>query len=68
MSTPYENLANAIVLQAVIDYRNTNSLDEQADIERFFRSKWFSILTSIDCETLIVNLRKEMVANEQLCV
>ncbi len=68
MTKNYENLANAIILQAVNDYRNTNFLEERADIERFFRSKWFSILTNLDCETLIVNLRKEVVANEQLCV
>ena len=60
MIKPYENLANAIVLQAVNDYRNTNSLDEQADIERFFRSKWFSILTSLDPEVLISKLIQEV--------
>ena len=61
MTKPYENLANAIILQAVNDYRNTNSLDERAYIERFFRSKWFSILTSIDPEVLISKLIQEVV-------
>ena len=60
MIKPYENLANAIILQAVNDYRNTNSLGKQADIERFFRSKWFSILTSIDPEFLIAKLNQEV--------
>ena len=60
MIKSYENLANAIILQAVNDYRNTNSLGKQADIERFFRSRWFSILTSIDPEFLITKLKKEV--------
>ncbi len=60
MIKPYENLANAIVLQAVNDYRNTNSLEERAYIERFFRSKWFSILTSLDPEVLISKLIQEV--------
>lgn len=67
---PYENLANAIVLTAVDDYRralrrfakNPNSKDVKADVdemERFFRSKWYSVLTSVDGEYLIRKLRKE---------
>ena len=57
--TPYENLANAIVLSAVRDYRNSTSKDEIQSIERFFRSEWFSVLTSVDAEFLIRNLREE---------
>ena len=49
--TNYENLANAIILQAVKDYRvalkslkvNPRNRTAQADkdeIERFFRSQW----------------------------
>ena len=57
--TPYENLANAIVLSAVRDYRNSTSKDELQSIERFFRSEWFSVLTSVDAEFLIQTLREE---------
>lgn len=57
--TPYENLANAIVLNAVRDYRNSTSKDEIQSIERFFRSEWFSVLTSVDAEFLIRTLREE---------
>lgn len=57
--TPYENLANAIVLSAVRDYRNSTSKDEIQSIERFFRSEWFSVLTSVDAEFLIRTLREE---------
>ena len=60
MMDPYEKLANAIVLQAVKDYRRRGSSDERESLERFFRSHWFSVLTSIDPEFLIKNLREEM--------
>ena len=58
---PYEELANAIVLQAVKDYRLNDGEQELASIERFFRSGWFSTLTSINPEMLISKLRKEKV-------
>jgi hypothetical protein len=64
MDTPYENLANAIVLQAVKDYRLHDDEQQLASIERFFRSGWFNTLTSIDPETLIAKLRKEKVRYE----
>ena len=56
---PYENLANAIILQAVKDYRLTDNEAELKEIERFFRSDWFSVLTSLDPDLLIQKLRKE---------
>ncbi len=56
---PYENLANAIILQAVKDYRLTDNESELKEIERFFRSDWFSVLTSLDPDLLIQKLRKE---------
>lgn len=61
---PYEELANAIVLQAVKDYRLHEDEQELASIERFFRSGWFNTLTSIDPEMLISKLRKEKVRYE----
>ena len=56
---PYEELANAIVLQAVKDYRLTDDEAELAEIERFFRSGWFGVLSKVDPEYLIRKLRKE---------
>ena len=61
---PYEELANAIVLQAVKDYRLYEDERELASIERFFRSSWFSTLTNINPEMLISKLRKEKVRYE----
>lgn len=68
---PYEKLANAIVLQAVSDYRaalkkvkknskNRDAIDEVLQIEKFFRSEWYQTLTSLDGEYLIERLRKEI--------
>ena len=69
--TIYENLANAIILQAVKDYRmalkslkansrNSTARADKAEIERFFRSQWYSVLTSVDGEMLIRSLQKEV--------
>ena len=61
MNDPYENLAQAIILQAVKDYRLHDDEKELASIECFFRSDWFGVLTSVDPEMLIARLRKEKV-------
>ncbi len=69
--TPYENLANAIILRAVEDYRCTlnrlndfpgdrDSLRTKYEVERFFRSGWFSVLTTLDPEILIRKLNEEV--------
>ena len=68
---PYEKLANAIILQAVSDYRaalkkvkknpkNRDAIDEALQIEKFFQSEWYQVLTSVDGEYLIDRLRKEV--------
>lgn len=67
----YENLANAIILQAVKDYRmalrslkvnprNRTAQADKAEIERFFRSQWYSALTDVKGEMLIRSLQKEV--------
>lgn len=56
---PYENLANAIILRAVEDYRLTDNEKELEEIEDFFLSDWFAILTRLDPDLLIKKLRKE---------
>ena len=68
---PYQNLANAIVLQAVRDYRSAlqrirnNPQDREAKEERdsllrFFHSRWYSCLTDVNPEYLIKRLDKEV--------
>ena len=69
--TNYENLANAIILQAVKDYRvalkclkvnprNKTALADKEEIERLFHSGWFSVLTSVDGKMLIRSLQMEV--------
>ena len=71
VENPYEKLANAIVLQAVSDYRaalkkvkknpnNRDAINEALQIEKFFRSEWYQTLTALDGEYLIDRLRKEV--------
>ena len=55
----YQELANAIVLQAVYDYRKSTDSREIHEIESFFRSGWFRVLTKVDPELLIAKLREE---------
>ena len=55
----YEELANAIILQAVKDYRLSDDERELKEIERFFRSGWFGVLSKVNPEFLIQSLRKE---------
>lgn len=59
---PYELLANEIVLRAVEDYRlalKHHVQDVIAECERFFRSRWYRVLTNVDGEFLIQKLRNE---------
>ena len=70
MTDPYESLANAIILLAVKDYRlaskklkyhpkNKEAKLMIEDLERFFRSDWFTALTTIDGESLLRKLQEE---------
>ena len=72
--TPYENLANAIIIQACKDYRKAykrylrkarsarNDTSELDELERFFRSNWYRTLTSVDGEYLMARIRQEVTA------
>ena len=63
MMDAYENLANAIVLQAVKDYRRVRHLAEdnsvKREVKRFFCSQWFSVLTSLDAKLLLQKIEEE---------
>ena len=70
MTAPWENLANAIILQAVKDYREARTKHKKrpknedaklmiADCEAFFCSDWFAALTNIDGEALLRKLQEE---------
>jgi len=68
--SPYEALGNAVVLQAVKDYRDAvhklsrgkrNRIAEsmKQECERFFKSPYFNIFTQLDGKTLLSRLEKE---------
>lgn len=61
----YKNLANAIILQAIQDWKDCKKNEKgefvhpkdgkttRKEIELFFRSDWFKALTDIDAEYII---------------
>ncbi len=61
----YEKLAEAIILQAVKDYRDSCSYQMRCSIERFFRSDWFMVLTTLNGEMLIKRLREERLVRHE---
>ncbi len=70
MVDPYANLANAIVLQAVKDYRDSkkklrkypNSTESKKminDVTRFLLSDWITALTTVDGKLILKKLEQE---------
>ena len=64
----YQYLANAVVLQAVEDYRNAldnKGYDEKSpaavlkETKKFFRSAWFRSLTNVDADYLLEQIDQE---------
>lgn len=61
----YEDLANAIIVQASRDYVGllqgaTPTTEVNIfETEKFFKSEWFRVLTKIDGETMMDKLRRE---------
>ena len=61
---PYIELANAIVFQAALDYRDSfeyGNRREKHNLEKFFRSDWYDLLTDLDGEAIIEGIQKEYV-------
>ena len=67
----YTDLANAIIIQAVKDYRNAlktlkhypryePAKEVVAEVEEFFRSEWYRTLTSVDADMLMTKIRREI--------
>lgn len=55
----YLDLANAIVKQAVDDYRNSDNPREVYEIVKFIKSDWFKVLTKVNPDYLLSKLRLE---------
>ena len=75
MQRNFEDLANAIIIQAVKDYRrylnmvsrnpnNEKAYMEIRRIERFFRSPWFSVLSEINGKKLITQIKEDFYNND----
>lgn len=73
---PEQRLANAIIVQAADDYRtalrclkiNPNhkpSLQTLQEVECFFRSEWYQMLTSVDGEMIMRKIREEENPNDR---
>lgn len=72
----YQNLANAIILLAVKDYktvlrrlmRNPHNQDAQREkkrLERFFFSQWYGVLTDLDPKRLISGVMRQLRIEEE---
>ena len=68
----YQALANGIIEQAVKEYREAlrrlkkhpddkAAMKEAMELEKFFHSSWYGVLTQVDPDYLIDRLRKETV-------
>lgn len=58
---PYQNLANAIVVAAAYDYKKAlrkDDKDEMKNIEKFFFSDWYSVLTNVSPDFLLDMIRR----------
>ena len=66
---PWENLANAIVIQALNDYMAADKARRKRPedviiqgriyaLEKFFRSDWYHVLTDADADYLLAAMRK----------
>ena len=69
MPTAYEKLADAIVIRAAKDYRkalrtlkhnprNVRALTDKINLERFFYSEWFTVLTNVNAKALLTRLKE----------
>lgn len=67
----YQELASAIVLQAVKDYKSAlflledkpkdrAALHDKKSLERFFQSKWYATLTEIDPNRLMSEVQRQV--------
>lgn len=55
----HEDLSNAIIIQAVKDYRRTKSPQVRNEIKRFFKSEWFTMLSNVDGDIILKKLESE---------
>lgn len=68
---PYERLASAIIVQASVDYRsylkkskgdpsNCDARIQVEEVEKFFLSSWFGVLTTLNGEQVMIRIKNEI--------
>ena len=65
---PYKDLANAIIRNAVNDYREAleRKLENKtAELEKFFFSQWFEMLSDVDGGYIVRKIREEYCLNSE---
>lgn len=55
----YTELANAIIIQAVKDYRRASTPQMRREIKRFLLSDWFIVLSDADRKRILKRLEQE---------
>lgn len=58
MRRPYEDLANAIIIQAIKDIKHNNQYAK--DARRFMTSDWFEVLSNADGKAILKRLDEEI--------
>ena len=58
-----ERLRNAVVMQAVKDYKNDKNKREEC--ERFFLSQYFTLFSDLDGEAIVKALKERIEKNER---
>ena len=61
---PYTALANAIIEQAVEDYRKSKNHQARSMIKKFFLFEWFYVLTEVDGKMILRRLEGERGVNQ----
>ena len=68
---PYEELANAIIVQAAKDYKDVlkgcveSNTKNRKELEQFFHSEYFITLTNLDGKVLMERLRQTVHEEEE---
>lgn len=74
---PWEDLANAIIIQALNDYMAADKARQKRPedfyiqgkiyaLEKFFRSDWYHVLTDADADYLLEAMRKAGKSRQRL--
>lgn len=66
LKNPYQNLANAIICLAAVDYQialKENNVKLLGDLKSFFKSRYCALLSDLDFEVLLSNIEDNTICN-----